>query len=672
MRLLLDKLEKDRKVFEKRVEATWEGLTEPLVRMLEPIAQTWGVVGHLMGVRNSDELREAYEKVQGDVVQAFSLLAQSRPIYESCKGLQESPAWSGLVEAQQRIILKMIRDAELSGVGLSGSDRERFNEIQQELAEHSTNFSNNVLDATKTFSLTLRDKAEVAGLPQSLLQLAAQAAREAGEGAADPDNGPWRITLDHPSVGPFLQHAERRDLREQVYRAFVQRASSGEHDNQPLIDRILVLRHEMARLLGYANFAEKSLASKMAGSVREVEDLLEDLRTRSFPAAKAELAELRKFANSKSPADKYELVHWDIAFWAERMREDRYSISEEELRPYFPLPRVLEGLFKLANRLFGVTIVPADGQAPVWHQDTRFFQVQDESQRICAAFFLDPYSRPAEKRGGAWMDECQKRSRLMAAEGEELRIPVAYLICNGSPPVGDKPSLMTFREVETLFHEFGHGLQHMLTTVDFDDAAGINGVEWDAVELPSQFMENWCYHRPTLREFSGHYETGETLPDELFEKIKAARTYRAGSNMLRQLFFSITDLVLHKGFDPEKDGSPFELQRKIAEKNTVIPPLAEDRFLCSFSHVFAGGYAAGYYSYKWAEVLSADAFSAFEEAGLDDASAVAATGRRFKDTILALGGGRHPMKVFVDFRGREPNTSALIRHSGLTTNHSGS
>ena len=352
-----------------------------------------------------------------------------------------------------------------------------------------------------------------------------------------------------------------------------------------------------------------------------------------------------------------DLRNWDVAFWAERLREQRYAYSDEQLRPYFPLPRVLDGLFALAERLFGVRVRAADGEAPVWHPDVRFFRVADEDGTPLAAFYLDPYSRPAEKRGGAWMDECVGR-----APG---RLPIAYLICNQAPPVGDKPSCMTFDEVHTLFHEFGHGLQHMLTTVERPLAAGIRNVEWDAVELPSQFMENWCYHRETLLGLSSHVETGEALPDELFQKLCAARTFRAGSNMLRQLYFALLDLELHHTWTPDGGESPFDLQQRIAAHTTVIPPLPEDRFLCGFGHIFAGGYAAGYYSYKWAEVLSADAFGAFEDAGLGDPAAVASTGRRFRDTVLALGGSRHPMEVFRAFRGREPSTEALLRQSGL-------
>ena len=354
-------------------------------------------------------------------------------------------------------------------------------------------------------------------------------------------------------------------------------------------------------------------------------------------------------------------MHWDTAFWSERIREEKYGLSDEELRPYFPLPQVLDGLFSLAHRLFGVTITAADGEAPIWHPDVRYFQVSDHSGEVIAHFYLDPYSRPAEKRGGAWMDECLTRGKFKGL----VRLPVAYLVCNQSPPVDGKPSLMTFRDVETLFHEFGHGLQHMLTTVDFSGAAGINNVEWDAVELPSQFMENWCYHRETLLTLARHYETGEPLPEELYQKIVAARSFMTGNAILRQVRFGWTDIELHYRYRTDSDESIWDVSRRIAAKSSILEPLPEDAFLCAFSHIFAGGYAAGYYSYFWAEVLSADAFAAFEETGLTNERALAETGQRFRDTVLALGGSRHPMEVFKSFRGREPSTEALLRHRGL-------
>ncbi|HXZ85177.1 MAG TPA: M3 family metallopeptidase, partial [Myxococcota bacterium] len=478
-----------------------------------------------------------------------------------------------------------------------------------------------------------------------------------------PAAGPWRITLDAPSYTPFMQHSRRRDLRERLYRANLARASEGASDNTALIDRILRLRREEARLLGFQTYVELSLASKMAPDVGAVRRLLEELRAVSYAAAGRELAELRAFARTQG--ESRELMHWDVAYWAERQREARYAYSEEDLRPYFPLPAVLEGLFALAGRLFGVSIRAADGEAPVWHPDVRFFRVCDESGAPLASFYLDPYSRPAEKRGGAWMDECIGRSRLFGDGGGHPRLPVAHLVCNQMPPVAGKPSLMSFDEVQTLFHEFGHGLQHMLTRVDYGLASGIRHVEWDAIELPSQFMENWCYHRETLLGFARHFETGEPLPDALFEKLRAARTYRAGSDMLRQLFFSLLDLELHDRFEPGGAQTPFGVQDEVAKRATVLPPLTEDRFLCSFGHIFAGGYAAGYYSYKWAEVLSADAFAAFEEAGLENPSALRITGRRYRDTVLALGGSAAAMEVFKSFRGREPETSALLRHYGL-------
>ncbi len=660
IRALLAQLDAQVERLERDLEPTWPGLLEPLERIIERLGYSWSVVGHLMGVRNSDELRAAHDAVQADVVGFWMKLGQSQAIYDGLRALRSGAVWSSLDPAQQRAVELLMREAELGGVGLAGAERERFNEVVTELAELGTRFSNHVLDATKAFALTLRDPQEVDGLPQSLLELAAQSAREAGEPEASALHGPWRITLDQPSFLPFMQHARRRDLRERLYRAHITRASSGEEDNAPLIGRILELRREMAALLGYASYAELSLASKMAPDVDSVRRLLEELRAASFDAASADLEDLRALARERGAAEADDLCRWDLAFWSERLREARFAYTDEELRPYFPMPRVLDGLFGLAERLFGVRIVASDGDAPVWQPDVRFFRVIDADGRPRAAFFLDPYSRPAEKQGGAWMDVCVGRSTLFPE-----RLPVAHLVCNGSPPVEGKPSLMSFDEVETLFHEFGHGLQHMLTAVHYGFVAGISRVEWDAVELPSQFMENWCYQRETLRGTSGHSQSGEPLPDDLYEKIRAARTYQSGTQTLRQLFFAFTDLELHHGFDPSGAETAFDVQAGVAERTTVLPLLAEDRFLCSFGHIFAGGYAAGYYSYKWAEVLSADAFGAFEEAGLDDAAALAATGRRFRETVLALGGSRPAMEVFVAFRGREPSTEALLRHSGL-------
>jgi oligopeptidase A len=664
---LLAELDKELTALEANVEPTWNGLVVPLERLTERLTWSWGAVSHLMGVKNSPELREAYETVQPQVVQFSNKLGQSQPIYNAFKALKASDAWTSLDSAQKRIVEAAIRDAELSGVGLQGEARERFNNIQMEMAELSTKFSNHVLDATKAFSLTLTNKEEIDGLPPSLISLAAQTARAAGEENATPENGPWRITLDFPSFGPFMQHSTRRDLREQLYRAFVTRASSGELDNNPLIVRILELRQELAKLLGFETFAQLSLASKMAPSVQAVEGLLEELRRASYDAAVKEFEELKAFAASKGAPKAQDFKHWDLSFWAERQREEKFAFTAEELRPYFPLPQVLDGLFGLVKRLFSVTVTPADGQAPVWHEDVRYFQIADENGAPLAYFYLDPYSRPAEKRGGAWMDTCITRSKISFEGATTTRLPVAYLVCNQTPPVDGKPSLMTFNEVETLFHEFGHGLHHMLTKVDYAGAAGINNVEWDAVELPSQFMENWCYERPTLFGMAKHYETGETLPEHYYQKLLAARNYMSGTAMLRQIYLSSLDVELHYRYRPSGNETPKDVRDRIAKTTTVLSPLPEDSSLCAFGHIFAGGYAAGYYSYKWAEVLSADAFAAFEEADLENETAVKNTGQRYRETVLALGGSKHPMEVFKTFRGREPSTEPLLRHNGLVT-----
>ncbi|MBD2152628.1 M3 family metallopeptidase [Pseudanabaena sp. FACHB-1277] len=649
---------------EINLQPTWSGLVEPLDRLTEPLGWAWGVVEHLLSVKNSPTLREAHKEIQPKVIEFFNRFSQSQPVYKAFKSIYGSDVWDSLESAQKRIVEAAIRDAELSGVGLEGADKEKFNAIQMELAELSTNFSNHVLDATKAFSMTLTKPDEIAGLPPSLLSLAAQAARLDGDESATPEKGAWCITLDYPSYVPFMQHSQRSDLREKLYRAFVSRAANGEFDNSPLIDRILELRQQKANLLGYSTYAELSLARKMAPNVEAVEKLLEELRQSSYEAAVAEFAELQEFAKAQGVTD--ELKHWDTSYWAERQRETKFNFTVEELRPYFPLPQVLEGLFALVKRLFGIVVVAADGKAPVWHESVRFFEIQkEEDGQAIAYFYLDPYSRPSEKRGGAWMNDCIGRAKLTENGQTITRLPVAYLICNQSPPVDDKPSLMTFGEVETLFHEFGHGLQHMLTQVDYSGASGINNVEWDAVELPSQFMENWCYDRATLFGMAKHYQTGETLPESYYQKLIDSKNYMSGSMMLRQLHFSLVDIELHHRYEIGGKETPSQLRSRLAETTMVMPPLPEDNFLCSFGHIFAGGYAAGYYSYKWAEVLSADAFAAFEEAGLEDEAAIASTGRRYRDTVLALGGSKHPMEVFKTFRGREPSTKPLLRHSGL-------
>ena len=650
---------------EATLQPTWLGLVEPLERLTERIGWGWGAIEHLLSVKNSAELREAHKVVQPKVIEFFNRFSQSQPVYKAFKAIHASDLWIKLEPAQQRIVEAAIRDAELSGVGLEGEAKEKFNAIQMELAELSTNFSNHVLDATKAFSLTLTKPEEIEGLPPSLLAQAAQASRLDGDDQATPENGPWCITLDYPSYVPFMQHSLRRDFREKLYRAFVSRAANGEFDNSPLIERILELRKRKAELLGYSSYAELSLARKMAPNVEAVEKLLEELRQSSYAAAVAEFAELKEFAKAQGSAEADDFKHWDTSYWAERQRETKFNFTVEELRPYFPLPQVLEGLFALVKRLFGITVVAADGTAPIWHESVRFFEIQNELGKAIAYFYLDPYSRPAEKRGGAWMNDCIGRAKLIEDGKPITRLPVAYLICNQSPPVDGKPSLMTFGDVETLFHEFGHGLQHMLTQVDYSGASGINNIEWDAVELPSQFMENWCYDRATLFGMARHYETGEALPESYYQKLIASKNYMSGSGLLRQLHFSLVDIELHHRYQSGGDETPTKLRSRLAETTMVIPPLPEDNFLCSFGHIFAGGYAAGYYSYKWAEVLSADAFAAFEEAGLENEDAIASTGRLYRDTVLALGGSKHPMEVFKTFRGREPSTVPLLRHSGL-------
>ncbi|XP_078430635.1 putative cytosolic oligopeptidase A [Wolffia australiana] len=664
VRELLKRLEADLLELESDVQPSWPSLVEPLEKIVDRLQVVWGIVNHLKAVKDSPDLRAAIEEVQPEKVKFQLRLGQSKPIYNAFKAIKDSPAWSTLGDAKRRIVETQLKEAVLNGVALEDAKREQFNEIEQELEKLSQKFSENVLDATKRFEKLITDEKEIEGLPPSARGLAAQTAVSKGHENATAENGPWMITLDAPSFLPVMQHAKNRALREEVYRAYITRASSGDLDNTGIIDQILELRLKKAKLLGFNNYAEVSMEMKMA-TVEKAVELLEKLRSASWDPAMKDLEELKRFARESGAEEADDIRHWDIQFWSERLRESKFDINEEELRPFFSLPRVMDGLFSLAKTLFDVTIEPVNGLSPVWNNDVSFYCVKDSSGSPVAYFYFDPYSRPSEKRGGAWMDEVFSRSRVLSRVGAPVRLPIAHMVCNQSPPVGDKPSLMTFREVETVFHEFGHALQHMLTKQDEGLVAGIRGIEWDAVELPSQFMENWCYQRDTLMSIAKHYETGESLPEEVYQKLLAARTFRAGSLSLRQIHFASLDLELHTNYVAGGSETIYDVDQRVGKRTQVIPPLQEDRFLCGFSHIFAGGYAAGYYSYKWAEVLSADAFSAFEDAGLDREEAIEETGRRFRDTVLAYGGGKPPLEVFVEFRGREPSPEALLRHNGL-------
>jgi oligopeptidase A len=647
---------------EASVEPTWQSVVVAPREALHALDRVWSPVGHLMGVANSPQLRAAHEAMEPAVVEFGLRLGQSEPMYRATVALRDSAGWSELTPAQQRTLEQKILGATLSGIGLQGPARERFNEIAQKLSALQTRFSNNVMDEVQTFGIDITDPARLAGLTPLGRMLLAQAWSRANDGAqADPDNGPWRATLDAPSYMAVLEYAEDRALREQLYRAFATRASSGERDNRPLLVEILQLRREQANLLGYANYAELSLATKMA-DLDGVNRLSEELRQAALAHAPAELAAVQEFARSNGSSTPLDL--WDLTLWRRRLRESEFSYTDDELRPYLPLNRVLDGMFELVGRIFGIEVRAADGKAEVWDADVRFFEVFDGAGAQIAAFYLDPYARPATKRGGAWMGECQ--SRWPREDG--LQLPVAYLTCNQTPPVGEQPSLMTFNEVETLFHEFGHGLHHMLTRVDVPEVAGISGVEWDAVELPSQFMENWCYHRPTLLGMARHWQTGEVLPDHYVEKLRASRNFQAATFLARQLLLGMVDMELHAAWDPSSGTeTPNDVKNRVASMTQVMPLLPEDEFLCSFSHIFAGGYSAGYYSYKWAEVLSADAFEAFVEAGLDDEEAVRSVGTRYRDTVLALGGSLPPMVVYEKFRGRQPRPAALLEQYGLAS-----
>ncbi len=656
---VLKESEKKLANIEKNITPTWDGLITSLEEIGLPFDYAWSPIGHLLNVKNSKELREEQQKMLPNVVQFGLRMDQSRPIYDGLKEIRDGPEWDKLNEAQRRVIGLKIRDADLAGVGLSGEEKKRFNQITTELSQIGNDFSNNVLDSTKAFEFIVTEKDDTDGWPNSLLQLSSQSYNQAKNTTeSTQEKGPWRITLEAPIIVPFLRHSRRRDHREKLLKIYVSRADSGDWDNTPLITKILKLRREKANLLGYDNYADLSLASKMAPSVDAVEKMFKELFDVSKPHQLTEFEALQEIAKRKGQEEPLE--HWDTAFWSERLKEEKFDFTDDQLRPYFPLPKVLKGMFGLTEFLFGVKIVEATEPVPIWNKDVRYYMVYENEKQI-GSFYLDAYSRPEEKRGGAWMDSCLDRIEI---DGE-IRLPVVYLNANGTPPVGDRPSLMSFGEVTTLFHEFGHGLQGMLTKINYSEVSGINGVEWDAVEICSQFMENWCYHEPTLRTISGHWETGEPLPDDLVKKLMDAKVFMAASAMMRQLEFGMTDIELHSNFNPYGKESPFEVHRRIAITTNILKPMKEDHFLCAFTHIFAGGYAAGYYSYKWAEVLSADIFSAFEKTGLENTQKIKALGENFRQTYLALGGSVKPMKVFEEFMGREPSTEALLRQNNL-------
>lgn len=626
---------------------TWATLIEPLDEMGERLSRAWSPVSHLNAVMNSPELREAHDSCLPLLSQFSTEMGQNQALYNAYRQLADSDAYHALDAAQQTIIQHALRDFRLSGIALPAEQQKRYGELKMRLSELQSRFSNQLMDATQAWTRHVTDVSELAGLPESALAQARQAAE-----ARDLDG--WLITLEFPSYYAVMTYADNADLRREVYTAYCTRASdqgphAGQNDNGPVIAEILQLRQELASLLGYANYAELSLATKMADSTDQVLGFLRDLAGRSRPYAEADLQALREFAASRGCS---ELQSWDTGYYAEQLRQHRYAISQEELRPWFPVDRVLQGMFTTAGRLFGVELREV-AEFDRWHPEARLFEVV-EGGRVIGRFFLDLYAR-SNKRGGAWMDGARDRRRL---PGGEVQLPVAYLVCNFTPAVGDRPALLTHDEVTTLFHEFGHGLHHLLTRVDYPAASGINGVAWDAVELPSQFMENWCWEPEGLALISGHHETGEPLPADLLEKMLAAKNFQSGLAMLRQIEFSLFDFELHA----QSGRSAREVLQAVREEVSVMPPPSFNRFENGFAHIFAGGYAAGYYSYKWAEVLSADAFSRFEDEGIFNAE----TGRSFRDNILARGGSREPMELFIAFRGREPSVEALLRHSGLT------
>lgn len=654
------------KLAKSDASVSYDELMTPLEQLYVSIGQPWDFVNHLQSVRDSPGYREAVETLQPKVIVFYQNLSQSKPIYNALLRISESPDFAKMPEARRRIVEGELLDRKLGGVGLDSTKAEEFNKLQRQLSDLSMTFSNHVLDARKAWNLTINDAARVKGIPGRALAAAADLAKQGGHQDASAAKGPWLMTLDGTLLGPVLTYAQDRSLREQLFRASTTLASSGKDNNEEVVAKILELRQKQAELLGYPNYAEKSFASKMA-TREQVHSLLDEMQATGKPVAEAEDKELLEFAQH---ADEKlsKLDPWDRSFYIEKLSNQKYGIDAEQLRVYFPYPEVVKGMFSLTERLFGVTVKHADCASPrakasKWHDAVELYDIMQDSE-VVGHVLMDPYSRPSEKRSGAWMQPLVTRR----TEGERLWLPVAALVMNFPPPAADgkTPSLLSLGEAGTLFHEFGHALQHVLTHQNESSVSGINGIEWDAVEIASQFLEYWVeLDRRTVYSFAKHYSTGEALPEATYQQLEKAHTFRAGSSLMGQVYLGKVDLRLHEKFELGED--PIEIGKSVAAEVLVVKPLPESRPLCSFSHIFAGGYAAGYYSYQWSKVLSADAFSAFEEGGggLGDDVHTREVGRRFASTLLALGGGRDPGKVFKDFRGRAPTPAALLRYSGL-------
>ena len=627
---------------------TWENFAAPLEDMEEKIARAWSQVGHMNAVVNSTELRAAYNDNLSKLTDFYADLGQDERLYAKFRSLRASPEFDALPPTQKKIVENELRDFRLGGAELPTAKKIRFKEIQEQLSKLSSKFEENVLDNTNDYSFYVEDADTLGGIPEDVLQTAQEA-------AISEHKGGWKFTLHSPSYFPVLQYGQNRELREKLYRAYATRASEfgkQEWDNTPLIKDILKLRLEAANLLGFANYAELSLATKMAESPQHVCDFLQDLAVKAKPYALKDKAELEQYAAKLGISD---MQAWDVAYVSEKLREDKYAFSDLEIKQYFPEAKVLAGLFKVVASIFGIQVSPS--KASLWHETASFYDIKDHNNHLIGQFYLDLYARN-NKRGGAWMDEAITRRKV----GSAITTPVAFLTCNFSAPVGGKPALFTHDEVLTMFHEFGHGLHHMLTQVNDYSVSGIKGVEWDAVELPSQFMENFCWEWDVLRHMTAHVDTGAQLPRALFDKMVSAKNFQAGMQTMRQIEFSLFDIRLHSEFDPYASKSVLDLIEEVRDEVAVVRPPKWNRFPNNFTHIFAGGYAAGYYSYKWAEVLSADAYSMFEEDGVLSRE----TGQRYWQEILARGGSRSALESFTAFRGREPNIDALLRHNGMS------